>query len=303
MRHNKNTDSNRPAQPRGPSSPNRSTPNQENQEWGQKQERANRGNSESEFYSQSEGRYTELPEHELQGSQSSRQQGDYNSSRGKYTQYRDDNFETPSYQQDRQERQERSGNLDRNFRHGAVGTYSEYDRPSERSFDPSYATDSHSAYRSANSDLDSDAYRSQNYGSDYSNGNNFSDQRQTSNTRYDNRSDNRMGKFAGRGPKGYTRADERIREEVCDTLTRHHSIDASEIECEVKDGEVTLKGTVPERNMKLLAESMICDCQGVKDVSNQLKVQRDSQPTSGKDASTNLQNGKALTDKKSSKSW
>lgn len=42
------------------------------------------------------------------------------------------------------------------------------------------------------------------------------------------------GPHAGRGPKGYQRSDERIREDVCDRLTEHPAIDASEIEVEVK---------------------------------------------------------------------
>ena len=36
--------------------------------------------------------------------------------------------------------------------------------------------------------------------------------------------------YAGRGPKGYRRSDERIREEISDRLTEHDELDASEIE-------------------------------------------------------------------------
>jgi len=46
--------------------------------------------------------------------------------------------------------------------------------------------------------------------------------------------DAQRGPHAGRGPKGYQRSDERIREDVCDRLTEHPAIDASEIEVEVK---------------------------------------------------------------------
>src|SRR6187431_1632181 len=48
----------------------------------------------------------------------------------------------------------------------------------------------------------------------------------------------------GKGPKGYKRPDHRIREDVCDRLSDDDELDASEITVTVKDGEVTLEGTV-----------------------------------------------------------
>ncbi|HEU4532764.1 MAG TPA: BON domain-containing protein, partial [Polyangiaceae bacterium] len=79
----------------------------------------------------------------------------------------------------------------------------------------------------------------------------------------------------GRGPRGYQRSDERIREEVCDCLTDHHEIDASEIHVEVKDGEVTLTGTVDERRVKFLAEQIAESVGGVQEIHNQLRVRRE----------------------------
>ena len=78
--------------------------------------------------------------------------------------------------------------------------------------------------------------------------------------------------FAGRGPKGYRRSDERIEEEVCERLTIHPAIDASEIEVSVSSGDVTLKGTVESRAEKHLAESMTETVSGVKEVDNQLRI-------------------------------
>jgi len=86
-----------------------------------------------------------------------------------------------------------------------------------------------------------------------------------------------QGRFSGRGPKGYKRSDDRIKEEISDILTRDAQIDASEIEIEVKDGEVTLTGTVTERKMKHHAEDLVEKCMGVKDVTNNLRVQKESQ--------------------------
>jgi len=82
-----------------------------------------------------------------------------------------------------------------------------------------------------------------------------------------------QGRHAGRGPKGYQRSDDRIREDICERLTRHPEIDASEIDIQVKDGEVTLVGTVERREMKRMAEDVAEEVSGVKDVHNQLRAQ------------------------------
>lgn len=82
----------------------------------------------------------------------------------------------------------------------------------------------------------------------------------------------RRGAHRGKGPSGYTRSDDRIREMVCDVLTDHHDIDASHIEVSVKNGEVTLAGTVEDRRTKRLAEDCIEQLSGVKEVVNQLRV-------------------------------
>jgi len=84
----------------------------------------------------------------------------------------------------------------------------------------------------------------------------------------------RSGKsgFAGRGPKGYRRSDERIREDISDRLMEHDELDASDIEVAVKDGEATLTGTVDSRWAKRLAEDLAERASGVRDVMNQIKV-------------------------------
>jgi hypothetical protein len=78
--------------------------------------------------------------------------------------------------------------------------------------------------------------------------------------------------FAGRGPKGYQRSDERICEDISERLTEHPQIDASECEVKVQGGEVTLIGTVNSRRAKRIAEDLAEQVSGVKDVSNQLRV-------------------------------
>lgn len=80
------------------------------------------------------------------------------------------------------------------------------------------------------------------------------------------------GAFSGKGPKNWTRSDERIREDVCERLAYHHDVDASDIEVMVKESEVTLSGFVTDRQSKRLAEDIADNVSGVKDVHNQLRV-------------------------------
>lgn len=80
------------------------------------------------------------------------------------------------------------------------------------------------------------------------------------------------GEFAGVGPRGYKRSDDRIFEEVCERLTHHGGVDASDIEVEVEDGEVTMKGEVPNRRMKVMAEDAVETVPGVWDVHNHLHL-------------------------------
>lgn len=76
----------------------------------------------------------------------------------------------------------------------------------------------------------------------------------------------------GRGPKSYTRSDDRILEDVNDRLSDDGHIDASDIEVEVKDGEVTLSGHVASRFAKRHAEDLTWLVSGVKQCQNNLRV-------------------------------
>jgi osmotically-inducible protein OsmY len=83
----------------------------------------------------------------------------------------------------------------------------------------------------------------------------------------------RMGEHRGRGPKSYTRSDDRIREDVNDRLTDDPRLDASDIEVQVKDCEVTLAGQVRSREDKRRAEDIVEDVSGVKHVQCNLRIQ------------------------------
>jgi hypothetical protein len=80
------------------------------------------------------------------------------------------------------------------------------------------------------------------------------------------------GRFSGRGPRGYRRSDERIYEDVCELLTRHGEIDASGMEVEVHSATVILRGMADSGRTRRLAEELVEDIPGVRDVQNELRV-------------------------------
>lgn len=80
--------------------------------------------------------------------------------------------------------------------------------------------------------------------------------------------------FRGRGPRGYQRSNERIREDVCERLTDHPAIDATDVEVDAREGVVTLQGSVEDRRQKRLADDVAESVSGVRDVNNQLEVRK-----------------------------
>jgi osmotically-inducible protein OsmY len=101
--------------------------------------------------------------------------------------------------------------------------------------------------------------------------------------------------YAGRGPKGYQRSDDRLKEQVSGRLMDDSQIDASEITVEIHGGEVTLTGTVNSREEKRAAEACAETVSGVREVFNQLRVNRGDWQTGGSQGravSTSAQAGK-----------
>lgn len=84
--------------------------------------------------------------------------------------------------------------------------------------------------------------------------------------------------FRGKGPRNYTRSDERIREDVCDRLTESSTVDASDIDVQVGQGEVTLTGTVPTREQRRAAEDCAERVMGVMHVQNNVRVAQGRPP-------------------------
>jgi osmotically-inducible protein OsmY len=76
----------------------------------------------------------------------------------------------------------------------------------------------------------------------------------------------------GRGPKGYRRSDERLKEIICDRLTEDPFIDASHLTIDVRNCEVTVQGAVQVRQQKYAIEDLIADVSGVTEIHNHVSV-------------------------------
>lgn len=112
------------------------------------------------------------------------------------------------------------------------------------------------------------------------------DDRHRDNDRY-----GRSGGYRGHGPTNYKRSDERILEDACDRITHDPRVDGRNIEVTVKDGEVTLDGTVDSRAAKRRAEDCVDDISGVKHVQNNLRVKERSSWSSGTDSYDSSRSG------------
>lgn len=78
--------------------------------------------------------------------------------------------------------------------------------------------------------------------------------------------------FRGRGPRGYTRSDERITEDLNERFTDDPYLDADDLQISVSGGVATLSGTVEQRWMKHRAEDIADACGGVREVHNEIRV-------------------------------
>ena len=89
-----------------------------------------------------------------------------------------------------------------------------------------------------------------------------------------------QGPYSGVGPRGYRRADDRIRDDVNDRLMWHGYVDATDIQVDVSDGVVTLSGTVNTRRVKRMAEDAAESVAGVEDVNNQIQIRQSNRSSS-----------------------
>jgi osmotically-inducible protein OsmY len=82
----------------------------------------------------------------------------------------------------------------------------------------------------------------------------------------------RPGDQTGRGPTGYHRPDDSVREEIVERLVRDPWIDATDVEVRVKDRVVTLDGVLADRRQRRMAEDVAWSVYGVENVNNEIHV-------------------------------
>jgi osmotically-inducible protein OsmY len=76
----------------------------------------------------------------------------------------------------------------------------------------------------------------------------------------------------GGGPRAHRLSDESLQEEICELLTHHPDLDAAQIEVLVEGGEVTLQGSVENRDVRWGIEELVASVSGVGLVHNRLRV-------------------------------
>ena len=73
------------------------------------------------------------------------------------------------------------------------------------------------------------------------------------------------------------RSSRRMLEDVCERLTAHGWVDASNVQVEVANGVVTLRGTVDDRRQKRMAEDSAVGVRGVQDIQNRLTIRQEEE--------------------------
>ncbi|QYY28692.1 BON domain-containing protein [Cupriavidus pinatubonensis] len=76
------------------------------------------------------------------------------------------------------------------------------------------------------------------------------------------------------GPRNYRRADDRLHDAVCTRLAHEEGLDVSEVTVHVREGVVTMEGTVNDRRSKYEIEEIAESVFGVRDVVNHIHVRR-----------------------------
>ena len=74
-------------------------------------------------------------------------------------------------------------------------------------------------------------------------------------------------------PKSYSRADDRVRDDVCERLRDDPFLDASGIEVRVEGADVTLAGSVSGSADRRRAQDLAENVSGVGQVKNELRVE------------------------------
>lgn len=75
-------------------------------------------------------------------------------------------------------------------------------------------------------------------------------------------------------PRDIQRSDAELYEDICEALVHREDVDSSDVTVAVREGEVTLDGSVPERRMRYLIEDLAAGHPAVRDVDNRIAVRK-----------------------------
>lgn len=75
-------------------------------------------------------------------------------------------------------------------------------------------------------------------------------------------------------PRDLHRSDAELYEDICEALLARDDVDSSDVTVAVREGEVTLEGSVPERSMRYLIEDVAAGHPVVRDVANRIRVRK-----------------------------
>lgn len=75
-------------------------------------------------------------------------------------------------------------------------------------------------------------------------------------------------------PRPIQRSDAQLYEDICEALMHRDDLDSSDVTVAVREGEVTLEGSVPCRPMRYLAEDIAAAHPAAREVENRIRVRR-----------------------------
>lgn len=75
-------------------------------------------------------------------------------------------------------------------------------------------------------------------------------------------------------PRSIHRSDAELYEDICEALLLRDDVDSSDVTVAVREGEVTLDGSVPQRGMRYLIEDLAAGHPAVRDVDNRVRVRK-----------------------------
>ena len=76
----------------------------------------------------------------------------------------------------------------------------------------------------------------------------------------------------GKAPRSYKRSDQRIMEDIFEAVSAEMTLDSSDVEINITNGEVVLSGNVRDRRDKWRIEDLVENISGVTHIENRIRI-------------------------------